>query len=188
MNIDINYCKNEDNKNRINNRLRALLTNPMYRINDETKRKINDILQFLDENTCRELLENNINFKRIYDLFSQILEQSYLDENTIISSKRTRIDDFDLNASFNNLGLRGENTATLIDKINEIHKFLFPGMSIEDSFKKIKNGVLFVIIIYRNQKQHENKNEKAKQKRKSKKTKNIKLQKILFKFFYKIIG
>ena len=140
MNIDINYCKNEDNKKRINNRLRALLTNPMYRINDETKRKINDILQFLDENTCRELLENNINFKQIYDLFSQILEQSYLDENTIISSKRTRIDDFDLNASFNNLGLRGENTVTLIDKINEIHNFLFPSMSIEDSFKKINKS------------------------------------------------
>jgi hypothetical protein len=172
MNIDINYCKNEDNKNRINNRLRALLTNPMYRINDETKRKINDILQFLDENTCRELLENNINFKRIYDLFSQILEQSYLDENTIISSKRTRIDDFDLNASFNNLGLRGENTATLIDKINEIHKFLFPGMSIEDSFKKIKNGGSFC---YNNiSKPKATRKQKRKSKTKTKKQKNQK--------------
>jgi len=112
----------------------------MYKINEETKGKIYDILQFLDDNTCRELLEKNINFKKIYDLFSQILEESNIDEDTVISSKRNRLDDFDLNASFNNLGLRGENTRTLIDKINELHKFLFPSSSLEDSFKKMKLG------------------------------------------------
>jgi len=136
----INYCKNEDNKTRINYRLRTLITNQMYKINEETKGKIYDILQFLDDNTCRELLEKNINFKKIYDLFSQILEESNIDEDTVISSKRNRVDDFDLNASFNNLGLRGENTTTLIDKINELHKFLFPSSSLEDSFKKMKLG------------------------------------------------
>lgn len=176
MNIDINYCKNEDNKKRINNRLRTLLTNPMYRINDETKRKINDILQFLDENTCRELLENNINFKQIYDLFSQILEQSYLDENTIISSKRTRIDDFDLNASFNNLGLRGENTVTLIDKINEIHNFLFTSMSIEDSFKKIKIGGSYCFTPF-NKTKRKNKTKKQNKKTKRKNPKHKKIKK-----------
>jgi hypothetical protein len=136
----INYCKNEDNKTRINYRVRTLITNQMYKINEETKGKIYDILQFLDDNTCRELLEKNINFKKIYDLFSQILEESNIDEDTVISSKRNRLDDFDLNASFNNLGLRGENTRTLIDKINELHKFLFPSSSLEDSFKKMKLG------------------------------------------------
>jgi len=164
MNYDtINYCKNEDNKTRINNRLRKLITNPMLRINEETKGKIYDILKFLDDNTCRELLENNINFKKIYDLFSQILDESNIDEDTIISSKRNRNNtDFDLNASFINLGFRDENTTTLIDKINEIHKFLFPSSSLEESFKKIKIGGNF----------RSNKKSKKKQIKKNKSKKN----------------
>ena len=158
----INYCKNEDNKTRINFRLRTLITNQMYRINNETKGKIYDILQFLDDNTCRELLEKNINFKKIYDLFSQILEESNIDEDTVFSSKRNRLDDFDLNDSFNNLGLRGENTRTLVDKINELHKFLFPSSSLEESFKKIKIGGRF----RSNKKSKKNKSKKNKTKKK----------------------
>jgi len=147
MNIDtINYCKNEDNKNRINNRLRALLTNPIYWVDNNVKRKIQDILQFLDRYTCRELLGQNINLKRVYDLLSQFLEESYIDEDTKNSTKRNRIDDFDINTAFNNLGLqnKNKNTELLIDKINEIHKNLFPNTNtdtnIEDSFKKLKIG------------------------------------------------
>jgi hypothetical protein len=147
MNIDtINYCKNEDNKNRINNRLRALLTNPIYWVDNNVKRKIQDILQFLDRYTCRELLGQNINLKRAYDLLSQFLEESYIDEDTKNSTKRNRIDDFDINTAFNNLGLqnKNKNTELLIDKINEIHKNLFPNTNtdtnIEDSFKKLKIG------------------------------------------------
>jgi len=165
----INYCKNEDNKTRINYRVRTLITNQMYKINEETKGKIYDILQFLDDNTCRELLEKNINFKKIYDLFSQILEESNIDEDTVFSSKRNRVDDFDLNASFNNLGLRGENTTTLIDKINELHKFLFPSSSLEDSFKKMKLGGR-VRSIKKNKKN----------KKKTLKRKNIKKKKIYY--------
>ena len=177
MNYDtINYCKNEDNKTRINNRLRKLITNPMLRINEETKGKIYDILKFLDDNTCRELLENNINFKKIYDLFSQILDESNIDEDTIISSKRNRNNtDFDLNASFINLGFRDENTTTLIDKINEIHKFLFPSSSLEESFKKIKIGGNFRSNKKSKKKQiKKNKSKKNESKKnKSKKTKKI---------------
>jgi glycerol-3-phosphate cytidylyltransferase-like family protein len=147
MNIDtINYCKNEDNKNRINNRLRALLTNPIYWVDNVVKRKIQDILQFLDRYTCRELLGQNINIKHVYDLLSQFLEESYLDEDTKNSTKRNRIDDFDINTAFNNLGLqnKNKNTQLLIDKINEIHTILFPNTNadtnIDDSFKKLKIG------------------------------------------------
>lgn len=147
MNIDtINYCKNEDNKNRINNRLRALLTNPIYWVDNTVKRKIQDILQFLDRYTCRELLGQNINLKHVYDLLSQFLEESYLDEDSTNSTKRNRIDDFDINTAFSNLGLqnKNKNTQLLIDKINEIHKILFPNTNtdtnIEDSFKKLKIG------------------------------------------------
>ena len=170
MNIDtINYCKNEDNKNRINNRLRALLTNPIYWIDNIVKRKTQDILQFLDRYTCRELLEQNINLKQVYDLLSQFLEESYLDEDSTNSTKRNRIDDFDINTAFNNLGLqnKNKNTQLLIDKINEIHKNLFPNTNtdtnIEDSFKKLKIGGR-VCSIKKNKKNKKNKKKTLKRK------------------------
>jgi hypothetical protein len=148
----INYCKNEDNKNRINNRLRSLLTNPIYLIDNSVKSKIGDILQLLDRYTCRELFEQNINFKEIYDLLSHFLEESYHDEDTKNSTKRIRSNDFDLTTSFSNMGLenKNKNTQLLIDKINEIHKLLFlntntdtntdTDINIDETFKKMKIG------------------------------------------------
>jgi hypothetical protein len=186
MNIDtINYCKNEDNKNRINNRLRSLLTNPNYRINNDTTQKINDILHLLDHYTCRELLEQNINFKKIYDLFSQFLENSNVDEIPIENNQRKRVldFDFDLNNEFDAMGIQNENknNQLLIDRINELHKLLFSEDLLEESFKKVKIGGF-------RHKSSKNKSKKNKSKKnKSKKTnlKKTNLKRIYYNYFIK---
>ena len=163
--------KDNYQKNIINNRLRRLLRNPNYLLNDDTKEKIETILKFLDEHSPNDLNDQNIKFKDIYSLISQILEDSY--KETVKNENSMNIDD--ITASFGNLGVeddRNNNTRNLeeidnnlINQINEIYRQI-QNINVEKeipSYKKRRGGQLSCI-------KKSKKNKKSKTTAKNKRT------------------
>ena len=138
--------KDNYQKNIINNRLRRLLRSPNYLLNDDTREKIEIILKFLDEHSPNDLNEQNINYRDIYNLISQVLENTY--NETGDNENMMNVDD--ISEHFGNLGLEDRNNNArrhlvevdnnLINQINEIYRQI-NNIIIEIIIKIISNYV-----------------------------------------------